>query len=116
MRKSVGYYKNIVHSLTETLNPIFILKIMCKKKKLSLVTGTSLTGARGVGGVDGSFALTITFHEQAQSNQHCFELSLGVLFFFCILICHTYFYLHWPQLCITISVIILLMFMIVVVH
>ena len=41
MCKFIRYYKNIVHSLTQTLKPfvpIFILKIICKKKKLSLVT------------------------------------------------------------------------------
>ena len=43
MHKFIRYYKNVVHSLTQTLRPfitLFILKIICKKKKLSLVTGT----------------------------------------------------------------------------
>ena len=42
MPKLICYYKNIVHSLTQTLKPlvpIFILKMICKKKKLLLVTG-----------------------------------------------------------------------------
>ena len=43
MRKFIRYYKNIAHSLTQTLKPfipMFIIKMVCKKKKLSLVTGT----------------------------------------------------------------------------
>ena len=47
MNERVNSYatiKNIVHSFTQTLKPfapIFILKMICKKRKLSLVTGTS---------------------------------------------------------------------------
>ena len=43
MRKFIHYYKNIKLSYTQTIKsfvPIFILKMICKKKKLSLVTGT----------------------------------------------------------------------------
>ena len=40
--KFLRYYENIVHQLTQTLKPfvpIFTLKMICKKKKLSLITG-----------------------------------------------------------------------------
>ena len=43
LRKFIRYYKIIVHCLTQTcksLGRIFILKMICKKNKLSLATGT----------------------------------------------------------------------------
>ena len=49
------YYNNIVHSITQTLKsfvPIFILKMICKKKKLSYITIVT--------GTDGNFRLSGT--------------------------------------------------------